>query len=216
MTDHALPSPLDVPFATLCGGPGAGYGAMLVAVEREFRTVDPAAADARLDDLARPLFELAAAPADERAGGLAMAAHLALPRDGAGPEAWMALAALEGARAAAPVRAALAAELGRRAGWPAAAFRHRDRWFVMCRDERGRFVADAGPAPLPAPLCDRDASGSACAHGVAFEVLTGLAAAWLEAGDGPRARRAAGLRLLLPLDRRLHADLRRDLRRFGG
>ncbi len=38
-------------------------------------------------------------------------------------------------------------------------------------------------------------------------MLAGLASAWQRDGDVPRARRAAGLRLLLPLDRDLRAQV---------
>jgi len=89
-------------------------------------------------------------------------------------------------------------------------FRHRDRWFVLVGDDGGRsFVADVGPDTPTASPCPRAKPGAQCAHALALEVLGGLAGAWREEGDVLRARRASGLRLLLPVD----GDERRAIQR---
>ena len=194
------PAPFDRRFGVLARSPCPGLAELLVALEREFRAVDTRATSDRLDELARPLFPLAAQSADERAGALAMAARIAAPHDALEPTAWMLSQALRTGRIAPAVRAVLAAELGRRAGIAAGVFRHRERWMVLVGDGDTRFAADVGPetATWPGSPCARRCSGAHCSHGLAFEVLGGLAAAWTTAGDERHARRAAALRLELP------------------
>jgi hypothetical protein len=197
-----VPAPFDRRFGTLATAPCPPFADLLIAVEREFRAVDFRATSDRLDDLARPLFALTAQPGDERAGALAMAARIATPHDASEPTAWMLSQALVTGRVAPAVRAVLAVELGRRAGIVAGVFRHRERWMVLVGDGDTRFAADVGPevAVDDGLGCGRRCSGAHCSHGLAFEVLGGLAAAWSAAGDERHARRAAALRLQLPFD----------------
>jgi hypothetical protein len=166
---------LDAPFAALATASCPPYADMLVALEREFRAVDREAVDRTLDDLARPLFDLAAAPPDEQVAAVARVAWTALPDEACAPSHWLLTSCLEEGHAPGTVRAALAAELGRRAGLP-------------------------------------DVTGDVCGHQLAFAVLSGLGAAWQAAGDTPRAQRAYGLRLLLPLDDAMQARVRAEIR----
>jgi hypothetical protein len=205
--------PLGTPFAVLAASPCAPYDEMLTAIEREFRAVDrPRLADA-LDRLARPLFGVTAAPARERSFALADAAYAAMPDDGGEPPSWLLSRALEDGRAAPAVRAVLAVELARRAGVSARPVRLQGRWLAGVHDGGAPVGADVGPddAANAWDAC----TGCLCAHEVAFSVLGGLAAAWQAAGDPERARRAAGLRLLLPLGDGLRSALREDVTRYG-
>jgi hypothetical protein len=112
---------LDATFAALATTSCPHYAEMLIALEREFRAVDREAIDRTLDDLARPLFVLATAPPDEQVAAVTSAAWTALPDEASAPSHWLLAASLEAGRAPGTVRAALAIELGRRAGLPGVA-----------------------------------------------------------------------------------------------
>lgn len=206
-----LHTPLDAAFAALAAARCPGYDAMLIAVEREFRAVDREAVAESLDELARPLFGLADAPPDERVITLAKAAWSALPDEGAEPPDWLLSRALEHGCASGAVRAALAAELGRRAGVRCCAARLRGCWAVHTGEHDAQVAADVGADPAQEP-----AAGTLCAHQLAFAILTGIADAWRSADDRFRAQRAAGLRLLLPLEESLRRRVQHDLRAYGG
>jgi hypothetical protein len=204
-------TPLDAPFAALAAASCPGYDAMLIAVEREFRAVHREAVVESLDELARPLFGLADAPPDERVIALARAAWAALPDEGAAPPDWLLACALEHGRAAGAVRAALAAELGRRVGVRACAARLRGCWAVHTAEHDAQLAADVGADSAQ----DSVPAGAMCDHQLAFAVLTGLADAWRSAGDLFRAQRASGLRLLLPLEETLRERVQQDVRAYG-
>jgi Transglutaminase-like superfamily len=201
---------LATPFAVLAGSHCAPYDEMLTAIEREFRAVDRDALADELDRLSRPLFGITQVPTRERALALAAAAYEALPEDGDEPSSWLLSRALEERRGAPAVRAVLAVELARRAGVCARPARLRGRWLAGVHDGGVPLGADVGPDDTDWDAC----SGCLCGHEVAFMVLDGLAGAWQAAGDDERARRAAGLRLLLPLSAELRAAVHSDMVRF--
>ena len=187
---------------------------MLVAVEREFRAVDGGWIAEQLDEAARPVLGVARRPPGERALELAHAAWRALPHTADDPQAWLLGEALSSGRAAPPVRAAVAVEIARRAGVRARPVRWHAHWLVAVHEPASNPVgAEVGPDDDLAP---EGVEGCLCAHELAFLVLGRLADAWVRAGSPPRAHRAAGLRLLLPLGARLQAKAREDLLRFGG
>jgi hypothetical protein len=206
--------PLGNPFTALAATPHVDYDEMLTAIEREFRAVDRRRLADALDKSARPLLGLRSAPARERALALAEAANAALPDDCDQPSGWQLAAALEAGGGTAPLRAALAVELGRRAGVSARPVRMRDRWLVGVHDGGVPVCVDLGGDRSVDSLAA--CAGCLCAHQLGFVVLGGLAAAWRVAGRLERARRAAGLRLLLPLDDPLRAAVEDDLARYGG
>jgi hypothetical protein len=189
------------------------YDETLVALEREFRPVDREAVLGALDDLARPLFGLGDAAPDARVLALARAAWSALPAEGAAPPAWLLASALEAGRATGAVRAVVAVELGRRAGISAVPARLRGGWAVCVYDAAARISADVGSDPTGA--APGGGTGRCCAHQLAFAVLTGLARAWESEGRAARARRACGLRLLLPLDDDLRRAVQQEVRARG-
>jgi hypothetical protein len=186
---------------------------MLIALEREFRAVDCERVAEVLDELARPLLALSSASAHLRATALAAAARDALPAGGDEPSSWLHGRALQERRASAPVRAVLAVELGRRAGIAARPVRMRGRWLVGVHERGAPVAADVGGDPITGMLAP--CSGCLCAHAMAFALLGGLTGAWRAAGDLPRARRAAGLRLLLPLETELRALVLEESLRLG-
>jgi hypothetical protein len=210
MTDDV---PFGTPFATLAAAVAPPYDAMLVALEREFRALDGERVADTLDELARPLLELRSRSLRLQATALAATARAALAHDGDGPASWLLGCALDEQRASAPVRAVLAVELGRRAGIAARPVRMRGRWLVGVHEHGSPVAADVGRDPI-AGVTDA-CTGCLCAHAVAFLLLGGLAGAWRAAGDLSRARRAAGLRLLLPLDPELRARVLEESLRLG-
>jgi hypothetical protein len=205
--------PLGTPFAALATTPHVLYDEMLTAIEREFRAVDRRRLADALDQSAWPLLGLRAAPAHERAHALAEAASAALPDDCDEPPGWLLAAALDAGAGTPALRAGLAVELGRRAGVSARPVRLRDRWLVGVHDGGVPVGVDVGGDPGIDGLGAR--VGCLCAHQLGFIVLGGLAAAWEAAGRLERARSAAGLRLMLPLDDPLRSAVQDDLARYG-
>jgi hypothetical protein len=229
-------------FAELATAPCPPYGPMLVAVQGELGPVDAEAVDARLDALALGLFGLAGLSPAGRARALAETLDGALAPTHAGPQALLIGEALE-ARAAHPLlRAAVGAELARRAGLVGWVASSRGRWLMGAGDEPADAAAAVDPLPIPQlegimeaagrpgsfarsshPLaidCGADPAAEAgvflCGHELAFAALSRLAPALESAGRHAAARRAAGLRLLLPLDADLRARVRRELAHYGG
>jgi hypothetical protein len=196
-------SPYEQPFAALAAASDPSYDEMLIAIEREFRAVHREAVAARIDELALPLFGLGEGRPDDQALALARAAWMALPDEGDHPSAWLLGCALESGASTGVVRAALACELGRRAGVRATAVQLHGCWAIHLSDRSGGLAADLGSDPA-----GDGAAGGVCAHQLAFAVLSGLKAAWLAVGDRPRATRACGLRLLLPLSDALRSRVR--------
>lgn len=205
-----MSGPLEPPFAVLAAADCPPYDEMLVGLEREFRAVDREAVAAALDDAARPLFALVSAPPEERVVGLARGAWEALPDEGGDPPHWLLARALDERRASGAVRAAVAVELARRAGIEARPARMRGCWAVLVPGDGVEVAADVG-----ADGSRQGPTGDLCVHRLAFAVLSGLAGAWRATGDLSRARRASGLRLLLPLGDRLRALVREEVRALG-
>ncbi len=182
-------------FAAIAAAACPPYGELLAALESEFRPVDREGLDRALDELARPLFGLAAAPLDERAMMLGRAAWVAMPDEAATPTAWLLASALESGCAAGPVRAVLATELGLRAGVPVHPVRLRGCWAILVRSETDGVGADVGADTSSVSLAGP--RGCLCAHQLAFVVLTNLVDAWRSAGDSARVRHARLLSLAL-------------------
>jgi hypothetical protein len=171
------------------------YGDLLAALEGEFRAVDRAGLDSALDELALPLFGLEQVSVEERAMAIGRAAWAAMPDEAEAPEAWLLGTALESGRAAGPVRAGFATELGHRAGVPAHPARLRGCWAIHVRGEAVGVAVDVGPdASMAGASGPR---GCLCAHQLAFVIATSLVDAWQSAGDSTRARRARVLSLAL-------------------
>jgi hypothetical protein len=172
---------------------------LLLALAAEFRPVRGAGASFRLDELARGLFEVAAARDPgwtARALATLMTEELGLARDETSVEGlWLDRVLLR--RGGHPlVLAAIATEVGRRAGVAVGICSTATGWFAAIGSPQRIWLIDPSRDPSPTP------SGPVrrhCGHEVAFAALTGLYARMLRDGDEHGAQRAATLRAQLPV-----------------
>jgi hypothetical protein len=123
------------------------------------------------------------------------AAWGALPDEARTPSAWLLEFALRQGGGVAPSRAALAAELGRRAGVAVHTARLRGCWAIQVPGEPVGVALDVGADAETRRA--RRLRGCVCGHPFAFVVITSLADAWQSAGTVAQARRARVLRLVL-------------------
>jgi len=180
-----------------CPGPGD----MLLAVAAEFRPVAAGRVSFRLDELARTLFDVAAAR-DPRAASYRLATlltdRLGFRTDDSSLDGlWMDVA-LE-RRAGHPLAlAVIAAEIGRRAGIEVGICSTPAGWYAGIGEPERLWLIDPvlDPGPTPAGPVRRH-----CGHEVGFAALTGIYARLLRDGDELGAHRAARLRGRLPVSR---------------
>jgi Transglutaminase-like superfamily len=186
-------------FERLVAGPCPPPAGLLLALAAEFRPVRGAGTSFRLDELARGLFEVAAArdPGwSARALATLLTEELGLARDEASVDGlWLDRALSR--RAGHPlVLAAIATEVGRRAGVAVGICSTATGWYAAIGSPHRLWLIDPSRDGSPTP------SGPVrrhCGHEVAFAALTGLHARLLRDGDGDRAQRAADLRAQLPV-----------------
>jgi hypothetical protein len=180
-------------FAALAQQRCPAVGDVLLVMTGAFQEVDLDAMDARLDELARPLFDV---PAEARAGRLAeQLGRFALDEHSVGG-LWLD-EVVRSERGHPMLVAAVGAELGRRAGLDAGVFSTPTVWYAGVVDGERLWLIDLGE-----PTADSASPRTLrrhCGHELAFAALSGLAARF----DGPDAdrlrRRAAHLRDLLSL-----------------
>jgi hypothetical protein len=193
-------------FASLATAPCPPHVDMLLAIEAELSVSDPAWVTDRLDDRARGLFGLAAeAPSDQAIALVATVCDL-FPQPGLADESWFLTAALRRGLAADALRAALAADLGRRAGVAASVAREGRAWRLIVKSGHGGIVAD----PRLGLLHGARSVHPVCGHHIGFAVLGELAAGH----RGHRrelARRACRLQLRLPIDDATRAQVEHQL-----
>jgi len=171
---------------------------LLLALASEFREVDTEAADARLDDLALPLFGAASADLREAAGALAgvLDTSPGFDADRTSVAGLWLDCALE-ARAGHPlVLAAITAEVGRRAGLPVHVLSAPTGWYAGLADGDRLWLIDA---TMDGRKADPWELRRHCAHELAFAALLGLSERYERVGDAQRAGRAAELRSRLPM-----------------
>jgi regulator of sirC expression with transglutaminase-like and TPR domain len=185
-------------FTRLASGGCPPLADLLLALAAEFREVDTEAADARLDQLALPLFGLAS-------GELRLAAcRLAEVLDtdpGFNAErasvAGLWLDRVLETRSGHPmVLAAIAAEVGRRAGLAVHVLSAPTGWYAGLADGDRLWLVDA---TMDGTRADPWSLRRHCAHELAFAALLGLSDRYERAGDARQAGRAALLRSRLPL-----------------
>jgi regulator of sirC expression with transglutaminase-like and TPR domain len=171
---------------------------LLVALAAEFRDVDAAAVDARLDTLALPLFGLA--NEDPRTGAAALAALLdtdpGFDADRSSVAGLWLDAALESGAGHPLVLAAIACEAGRRAGLQVHVLSAPTGWYAGLGDGERLWLVDA---TMDGSTADPQSLRRHCAHELAFAALLGLSQRFERAGDRRRAGHAALLRSRLPL-----------------
>jgi hypothetical protein len=191
------------PFAELAAGACPTYADLLLALGAEFGEVDGGAVRERLDDDSRSLFGFGELPPLARADRLAavMDRDLGLAVHGGTGAAGLHLHEVVRRRRGHPAMlAAIGAELCLRAGVPAGVYASPRRWFVGVGEGDDLVVLDAclGAGSTDAP----DEVRAACAHELAFCVLCGLGAVYLQEGRDSDARHAGRLRLALPVQPR--------------
>ena len=183
-------------FTRLATGECPPIADLMLALAAEFHDVDADAADARLDELALPLFGLAGAHPRTAAGRLAEV----LDRFDADRLSVAGLwldSALE-ARSGHPLMlAALIAEVGRRAGLAVHVLSAPTGWYAGLAAEGRLWLVDTTLAG------DRTADPWSlrrhCTHELAFAVLLGLSDRFQRLGDRDGSAKAALLRSRLPL-----------------
>jgi len=173
-------------FAALSRRACPPLGEALFAVAAAWRPVSWPVLDAQLDQLALPLF--AVEPTGrERAGALATLLTDTFRQDGRRVEGLWLDEALAARRGHPLMIAAVAAELGRRAGWDSCVCSSPAAWFAGLQHDGMLWLVDP----------TGEASGERaprhvrrhCAHEVAFVVLTGLAERFTGAHDEAQAIR---------------------------
>jgi regulator of sirC expression with transglutaminase-like and TPR domain len=171
---------------------------LLLALAAEFRDVDAAAADARLDELALPLFGLAGGDLRTTAGRLANVLDMepGFDADRTSIAALWLDHVLDTRRGHPLILAALAAEVGRRAGLTVHVLSAPTGWYAGLADGERLWLVDA---TMDGRRADPWSLRPHCAHELAFAALIGLSDRFERAGDTRRAGRAALLRSRLPL-----------------
>jgi Transglutaminase-like superfamily len=187
------------------------FDSLLLALAGEFHDVDRAAVLEELDELARPLFGVGAQ--SPRAAGESIAARLgelAPFRPAAGSVDDLFLdRVLRNRRGHRALLAAIYVELARRAGVSLCLLSSGDAWFagIICDDEAVLLDPARTGDSLQAQLTLR----RHCAHQLAHGLLCSLTSRFRALGSAGLARRAAELRLELPLGEELLARARSEL-----
>ena len=174
---------------------------LLLALAAEFRDVDTAAADARLDELALPLFGLAGGDLRTAAARLAeiLDTDPGFDADRSSVAGLWLDSVLE-SRAGHPlVLAAIACEVGRRAGLGVHVLSAPTGWYAGLGDGDRLWLVDATMDGRPA---DPSSLRRHCTHELAFAALLGLSERFERLGDVRRGAHATLLRSRLPLSAR--------------
>src|SRR4051812_14486428 len=185
-------------YAALVAGPCPPMAELLLSAAGVLADGEhDAATPERLDEDARHLFGIAAQPADEAARSLAvvLARELGYVVRRDGPRSLL-LPDVVRRREGHPVLlAAIATELVRRAGGASCVVSATTGWHVGLGGEDDAVLVAMEGSPSHAA---RAMARRCCGHEVARVALHGLERAYGERGDEDAARRAAGLRTLLP------------------
>jgi hypothetical protein len=180
---------------TCCPAPGD----ILLAIAAEFRAFDAARVSFALDELARPLFPIAAEHQPGRAArslAALLTDELRLQRDESPLEGLWVDRALERGKGHSLALAVIAAEIGRRAGLNVGICSTACGWYAGIGEPDRLWLID--PAIEPGPTPDGPVRGH-CGHEVAFAALTGIYARLVRDGDEPAAHHAVRLRGRLPI-----------------
>jgi len=188
-------------FERLVAGPCPPGGELLLAIAAEFRPVATGRVSYRLDELARPLFDVVAG-GDPRAISHRLATVLTdeqrFRSDESSVESLLLDAVLE-RRAGHPLAlSVLAAEIGRRAGVAVGVCSTPTGWYAGIGERERLWLIDPATDARPTPT---GPVRRHCGHELAFAALTGLYARFVRDRDDARAHRAAQLRGRLPVGR---------------
>jgi regulator of sirC expression with transglutaminase-like and TPR domain len=200
------------PFSALARSGDPPLDRMLLSLAAEFHSIDHGAALDELDELARPLFGVALQR--PRTAGERIAAALReearLRPVTASIEGLLLDRVLSHRRGHPALLAAVYVEVARRAGMPLCLLSSPQAWFAGLVADDEVVVLD--PAPELGGSHARLELRQHCAHELAHAVLSGLTNRFRLLGCARRARRAAELRLLLPLGAELLSRTRQELR----
>jgi regulator of sirC expression with transglutaminase-like and TPR domain len=203
-----------VTFAELAQSGGVEFDRLLLGLSAEFRKVDRAAALEALDELSRPLFGIGEQPA--RQAGERIAATLwhdaGLRPTSAGIDAFLLDRVLQLRRGHPILLAAVYVEAARRAGVSLRVLSSPRAWFAGLVDDAEVILIDPAPSVRGARSHGQLLLRGHCPHELAYLILGELMGRLCAEGRTPGARRAAELRLLLPLEERLLARARQELR----
>ena len=185
-------------FTHLASGGCPPIADLMLALAAEFRDVDEDLVDSRLDELALPLFGLA--DGDQRVAAARLADILdtdpGFDADRSSVAGLWLDAALE-SRAGHPlILAAIATEVGRRAGLDVHVLSAPTGWYAGLGDGDRLWLVDA---TMDGSKADPWSLRRHCAHELAFAALLGLSERYEKVGDRDRAGHAAMLRSRLPM-----------------
>jgi Transglutaminase-like superfamily len=187
-------------FERLVAGPCPPAGDLLLAMAARFRSVDAGLASFRLDDMARSVFPVAEGEAREVSHAIAalLTDEHRFATDEKSPDGLLLDAVLE-RRAGHPlILAALAAEIGRRAGLALTVCSTPTGWYAGIAETDRLWLIDPTMDARPTPT---GPVRKHCGHELAFGALTGLYARYVRDGEDALAERAARLRGRLPVAR---------------
>ena len=176
---------------------------LLLALAAEFRDVEWERALERLDELARPLFGIAALEPDAAAERLVagLGSDGGLVPDLAGVEGLLLDRVVRSGSGHPALLAFVCSAVGRRAGVTVDVLSSPERWYAGLETEAEVLLIDPAPGaasgPLAAPLNVR----RYCAHELAYAVLSGLACRFEAGCLTAEAERAITLRSHLPVVR---------------
>lgn len=199
------------PFVDLTRRPEASCLDLQLSIAGELGRADAVSVHAVLDDLARPLFDVAGSDLQARANALlgVMARDQGFGADEIGDHDDLLLPTVLQTRRGHPLMIAIiGCEVARRAGFASGVYSSRTRWFIGLEQSGRLLMLDAGL---------RDGSGrpaqviAHCRHELAYCTLTGLSRSFADRGRLQSAVRATRLKLALPLGEQLQAQVRRDL-----
>jgi hypothetical protein len=181
----------DAAFTALARQRCPAVGDVLLVMTGAFQRVDPDAMDARLDELARPLFAVPRAARPER-----LAEQLAGFAIDERSVSGLWLDEVVRLRRGHPMLvAAVGSELGRRAGLEAGVFSTPADWYAGVLESDRLWLIDFGePSPVVPTTLRRH-----CGHELAFAALSGLGARFAGPDADRLRRRAARLRDRLAL-----------------
>ena len=172
-------------FAALSRRACPPLGEVLFAVTAAWRPVAWGTLDGQLDQLALPLFA-AGRSGRERAGALATLLAGTFRHEARAVDGLWLDEVLAGHRGHPVLIAAVASELGRRAGWEITVCSSPTAWYAGLHDGGVLWLID--------PTGEASGAGAPktvrrhCAHEIAFVVLTGLAERFARADDQEQAR----------------------------
>jgi Transglutaminase-like superfamily len=202
-------------FSVLARAADPPFDSLLLALAEEFHDVDRDAVLEELDELARPLFGVAGH--SHRAAGELIATKLGemaplRPSEGGVDDLFLDRV-LHNRRGHRALLAAIYIELGRRAGVPLCLLSSGHAWFAGLVSGNEAVLLDPGRTgdSLQAELMLR----RHCSHELAHVLLCSLTSRFRALGSAGPARRAAELRLELPLGDELMARARSELAQLG-